>query len=211
MSDATLLSDSQVEVQATSVYHLPFDNIRGSLDASLSRLIAQGQSADSRVGMLLSTNITMLGALVAIVSSAILSHLSVLTWVAATIALLLGASSIACVAYASFPRARAADLDHGLSKVTPESGAFVDHTAENKQQTVLFFAEIAKLEAIDYLVKIRALKQDVYLDDLALQCHAVAKIVTLKFRVMRLAFMCLFAAIVPWLLAVAGIFSIKPF
>jgi hypothetical protein len=78
-------------------------------------------------------------------------------------------------------------------------------------QNRAFFAEIAKLEAIDYLAKIRALKQDTYVDDLVLQCHAVAQIVTLKFRLMRLAFMCLFAAIAPWLLAVAGIFSVKPF
>ena len=160
---------------------LPFDNLRNSLEMSLSRLITQGQSADARAGMILSTNIAMLGALVATVSASKVELLSPIAWACAMLAFMGGAMSIAQVAYAAFPR------------------------AARGSETVLFFGALAHSSHEAYNAKMRSMQADEYIDDLTHQCHSVAHIVNLKFRSVRSAFILLFAAIVPWMGAIAGV------
>ena len=160
---------------------IAFDNLRNSLETSLSRLVTQGQSADARAGMILSTNIAMMGALVAALSASRAGDLSGFGVFMVVVALALGAVSIGQVAYAAFPR---------TSKAS---------------ETVLFFGALANLSHAAYDQQMRSMTADSYLDDLTRQCHAVAQIVTMKFRAVRMAFILLFAAIIPWMVAVAAV------
>ncbi len=167
---------------------IAFDNLRNSLETSLSRLVTQGQSADARAGMILSTNIAMMGALVAALSASRAGDLSgfgvfmvVVRVFMVVVTLGLGAVSIGQVAYAAFPR---------TSKAS---------------ETVLFFGALATLSHAAYDQQMRSMTADSYLDDLTRQCHAVAQIVTMKFRAVRMAFILLFAAIIPWMVAVAAV------
>ena len=160
---------------------IAFDNLRNSLETSLSRLVTQGQSADARAGMILSTNIAMMGALVAALSASRAGDLTAFGVFMVVVALGLGAVSIGHVAFAAFPR---------TSKAT---------------ETVLFFGALSSLSHADYDRQLRTMTPDAYIDDLSRQCHAVAQIVTVKFRAVRTAFILLFAAILPWMISVAAV------
>jgi Family of unknown function (DUF5706) len=174
-----------------SAYLLPFDNLRSSLEMSLSRIVSQGHNADSRISMILSTDITMMGALVAVLSNVDANKLGVVSWIAAALVFILGVCSVALVAYASFPRG--AIGKHGRAPPTKAGNA-----------TVLFFSAIANMPHKEYLATIQSRKADAFLDDLVSQCHFVAQIVDLKFRALRLSFICLLAYILPWMLAIAS-------
>jgi hypothetical protein len=158
---------------------------------SLSRFISQGQNADSRISMILSANITMMGALVAVLSNSKLLSLGPGAWVASGLAFLLGICSIACVAYGSLPRGGI-----GKSNSLPQ-----DH---NFQGTVLFFSSVANMSEKEYRRIFQTMEADAFLDDLTRQCHAVAQIVDLKFRALRFSFICLILSILPWMLAISS-------
>lgn len=67
--------------------------------------------------------------------------------------------------------------------------------------SLIFFGCVATRSAEQYRKDVSALTPSVYLADLTAQCHRNAEIAALKYRRVRIATACLFAGIVPWVVA----------
>jgi hypothetical protein len=131
----------------------------------------------------------MMGALVAVLSNSDFFNLGSGAWVSSSLAFLLGTCSIAFVAFGSFPRG-------GIGKTS------VSSKNADLPGTVLFFSSAAAMQEKEHQLIFKSMEEDEFLDDLVRQCHYVAKIVDLKFRALRLAFLCLILGILPWMLAI---------
>jgi hypothetical protein len=154
---------------------LTADQLLRSQETTLARLVATGTIADSRSGLVISSNNGMLGALVASSSGTTLHAASSWLW------LMFGLTSVACsvsigmAALAAFPRP---GKQHG---------------------SLVFFGSIAEMRYEDYVERLRTVPQIDFARDLADQCHRVATIASLKFRWVRRAMATMIAAAVPWL------------
>jgi len=123
-----------------------------------------------------SSNIAMLGALIATTSGSAFLKAGAWSWVLVGLAAAGCISSIAMAALAAFPRP---GTRHG---------------------SLIFFGSIATMARDDYFNKLRAVPQMEFARDLADQCHRVAVIAALKFRWVRRAMVAMIVAAVPWLI-----------
>ena len=161
---------------------LTADQLLRSQETTLARLVATGTIADSRSGLVISSNIAMLGALVATLSSATLQKVGPWLWLSVGLAAAGCVASIAMAALAAFPR------------------------PGTRPGSVVFFGSIAEMPRDEYVTRLRAVPQMEFGRDLADQCHRVAVLAALKFRWVRRAMVAMICAAVPWLvcLQVAG-------
>lgn len=155
---------------------LTADQLLRSQETTLARLVATGTIADSRSGLVISSNIGMLGALVASFSGTAL--LAAESWLWLTVGLTSAAcvASIAMAALAAFPR------------------------PGHRPGSLIFFGSIAEMPREAYFERLRAAPQAEFARDLADQCHRVAVLAAMKFRWARRAMATMIAAAVPWLI-----------
>jgi hypothetical protein len=170
------------EFAGLSTGPLTADQLLRSQETTLGRLVATGTIADSRSGLVISSNIAMLGALIATLSGTTLVRAGPWIWVLIGLAAAGCVASIGMAALAAFPR------------------------PGNRPGSLVFFGSIAEMRRDDYFNSLRAVPQVEFARDLADQCHRVAVIASLKFRWVRRAMVMMIVAAVPWLicLEVAG-------
>ena len=155
---------------------LTADQLLRSQETTLARFVTTGTIADSRSGLVISTNIGMLGALVATFSGKTLPAAGSWLWVMGGMTSAACAASIAMAVLAAFPR--------------PGS----------RPGSLVFFGSIAQMPREAYFERLRAVPQIDFARDLADQCHSVAVLAALKFRWVRRAMATMIAAAVPWLI-----------
>jgi len=154
---------------------LTADQLLRTLDSTLARLVRTGAIADSRAGLVISSNIGMLGALAASLSGSLLHTASAWVWLLLVLTAAACVASIAMAALAAFPR------------------------PGTQPHSLVFFGSIAAMERDTYFDGLRKVPQVQYADDLADQCHRVAALAALKFRWVRRAMATMMAAALPWL------------
>jgi hypothetical protein len=154
---------------------LTADQILRSLETSLGRLVATGSIADSRSGLIISSNIAMLGALVAALSGTPFIRSGLPAWLLVGATAIACATSIAMAALAAFPR------------------------PGHRPGSLVFFGAIAELPRELYFSRLQTVPQFEFARDLADQCHRVATIASFKFRWVRRAMLALLVAALPWL------------
>lgn len=154
---------------------LSADQLLRSLETTLARLVATGKIADSRSGLVISSNIGMLGALVASFPGANLPAAGGWLWLAA------GSTAAACVASTTMAALAA----------FPRPGSH--------RGSLVFFGRIAEMEHDAYFEHLRGVPQVDFARDLADQCRSVAVLVAFKFRWVRRAMATMIAAALPWL------------
>jgi hypothetical protein len=154
---------------------LTADQLLRSQETTLARLVTTATIADSRSGLVISTNIGMLGALVASFSGATPPAAESWLWVMAGMTSAVSAASIAMAVLAAFPR--------------PGS----------RPGSLVFFGSIAQMSREAYLERLRAVPQIEFARDIADQCHRVAVLAALKFRWVRRAMATMITAALPWL------------
>jgi Family of unknown function (DUF5706) len=154
---------------------LTSDQLLRSLETSLARLVTTGAIADSRCGLVISSNIAMLGGLVAALAGTPFARSGPAAWTLVGLTAALCVLSIALAALAAFPR--------------PGS----------QQGSLLFFGSIAQMRRDEYFARLRASSQVDFARDLADQCHRVSQIAAFKFRWTRRSMIALLFAAVPWL------------
>lgn len=163
------------------------DQMFRAQEATLARLVSTGFLLDSRGAIVVSTNIALLGALIASVSaSSYLQSAGLLGWLFVLLAAGGCVASIGMAATAAFPRSAAAS------------------------RSIVFFGGIAAMSREGYHARMHSTTRAEYGRDLGDQCHFVATIVTFKFTWVRRAMITLIATAVPWLicLALAGRFHL---
>jgi hypothetical protein len=148
------------------------DQVIRGLELGLTRLVSTGAIADARGALILSTNLAMLGVLLASAPSVLALRGA---WLLVTVTALCCLGSVAAVALAALPRAAPA------------------------RPSIVFFAGISRLSRDAYLQRLCSISPGEYLGDLAEQCHSVARLTTFKFRCVRIAMILLVIAAVPWL------------
>ena len=146
-----------------------------SQELSLSRLVSTGSIADSRGALIISSNIAMLGAMVAALSGMDLLKGGIPVWGPPALTGLLCAGSVTAAAIGAFPR-----ISWGVN-------------------SIVFFGGVSRITSDAYQEKLHAITVGDYARDLAEQCHRVASLASLKFRCVRVASSLLTAAAVPWL------------
>jgi hypothetical protein len=151
------------------------DQLLRSLETSLARLVSTGAIADSRCGLVISSNIAMLGGLIASLAGTSFPRSGPGAWVLVGATVLCCIASISMAALAAFPR--------------PGS----------RPGSLLFFGSIAAMERDDYFDRLRASTQVDFARDLADQCHRVSQIAAFKFRWTRRSMIMLLLAAPPWL------------
>ena len=161
---------------------LTADQLLRSQETTLGRLVTTGTIADSRSGLVVSSNLAMLGALIATLSITTLLRAGPWLWLLVGLTAAGCLASISMAALAAFPR------------------------PGNRPGSLVFFGSIAEMARDDYFDRLRTVPQVDFARDLADQCHRVAVIAALKFRWVRRAMVTMIAAAIPWLicLEVAG-------
>lgn len=154
---------------------LTADQLLRSQETTLARLVTTGTIADSRSGLVISSNLAMLGALIATLSGAALPQAGPLLWPFVVLASAGCVASIAMAGLAAFPR------------------------PGTRPGSLVFFGSIAAMERDQYFDRLRTVAQVEFARDLADQCHRVAVLAALKFRWVRRAMATMIAAAVPWL------------
>ncbi len=177
---STSPSDSSFPPAASVGPHpLTADQLLRSQETTLARLVTTGTIADSRGGLVISSNLAMLGALVATLSGSVLPKVGALLWALVGTATVGCVASIAMAALAAFPR------------------------PGTRPGSLVFFGSIAMMERDEYFAKLRSVPQAEFARDLADQCHRVAVLAALKFRWVRRAMAMMIVAAAPWLVALA--------
>lgn len=146
------------------------------LEKTLERMLYWIAAADSKVAPVLGIDTAMLGVIAAIAPKP--GHWTLGAAVSAFLTVALVFASLVLLFLASFPRTA------GL------------------KGSLVFFGGITERERSLYVAEITDLKGQQYCEDLAIQCYRNAEIAGLKYRYVRLAMTTLFAAIIPWMLAV---------
>lgn len=184
----TISSPESLSVAGVGPVPLTADQLLRSQETTLSRLVATGTIADSRSGLVVSSNIAMLGALIATTSGSSFLKAGPWSWLLVALAALGCVASIAMAALAAFPR------------------------PGTRPGSLVFFGSIAEMPREDYFNRLRAVPQVEFARDLADQCHRVAVIAALKFRWVRRAMVAMLFATVPWLacLELAGLLRTGP-
>lgn len=160
---------------------LTADQLLRSQETTLARLVATGTIADSRSGLVISSNIGMLGALVASISGRNAVAAEAWLWLMAAFTAAACLTSIAMAALAAFPR------------------------PGTRPGSLVFFGSIAELPLETYFERLRSVPQVEFAHDLADQCHRVAALASLKFRWVRRAMVTMIGAAVPWLICLGWV------
>ncbi|MBE7416501.1 MAG: hypothetical protein HS128_01935 [Ideonella sp.] len=172
---STVTATGAAEPRSVGPLPLTADQLLRSQESTLARLVATGTIADSRSGLVISSNIGMLGALVASLSGKTLLAAGAGLWLVAALTAAACAASIAMAAVAAFPR------------------------PGRQSDSLVFFGSIAEMPLDTYFDRLRTVPQMDLARDLADQCHRVAELAALKFRWVRRAMVTMIAAAVPWL------------
>src|SRR5882672_7520552 len=114
---------------------LTADQLLRSQETTLARLVATGMIADSRSGLVVSSNIAMLGALIATTSGSAFLRAGAWPWLLVGLAALGSVASIVMAALAAFPR------------------------PGNRPGSLVFFGSIAEMPREDYFNRLRAVPQ----------------------------------------------------
>ncbi len=164
-------------IESRSVGPLPLtaDQMLRSQETTLARLVTTGAIADSRSGLVISSNIGMLGALVASLSGTALRTAGAGLWLMLGLTTAICVTSIAMAALAALPR------------------------LGTRPGSLVFFGSIAEMSREAYFERLRTVPQIEFAHDLADQCHRVAVLATMKFRWVRRAMAAMMAAALPWL------------
>lgn len=147
----------------------------------LSRLLEWIKAADSRLRLVLPISTTMLGALAVLIPP--LSGWTVLGGIAASGATFFLALSITFAAFASFPRTK------------------------GPLGSLIYFGGIVSKDLGQYEAAVKSQTLDEYLEDLVRQSHRNAQIADQKFVWLQRSIGCMFAAAVPWALAIFILYS----
>lgn len=172
---ATPSAPAMFSVFAAHPTPLSADQLLRSLETTLARLVATGAIADSRGGLVISTNIAMLGALVALLSGTTFVASGPVAW------LWIGATALCCLA----------SIAMATLAAFPRTG--------HRAGSLVFFGSIASLPREEYFARLQNATQLEFARDLADQCHRVATLADFKFRWVRRAMVTLLVAAVPWL------------
>jgi len=178
-----MLTPQPVSIESSGVGPTPLtaDQLLRSQETTLARLVATGTIADSRSGLVISSNIGMLGALVASISGGNAVAAATWLWLMAGITVIACLASIAMAALAAFPR------------------------PGTRRGSLVFFGSIAEMPLDTYFERLRAVPQVEFAHDLADQCHRVASLAALKFRWVRRAMVTMICAAVPWLICLGWV------
>lgn len=147
----------------------------------LSRLLEWIKAADSRLRLVLPLSTTMLGTLAVLIPP--LSGWTVLGGIAASGATFFLALSIAFAAFSSFPR------------------------TNGPLGSLIYFGGIVSKDLGQYEAAVKSQTPDEYLEDLVRQSHRNAQIADRKFTWLQRSIGCMFAASVPWALAIFILYS----
>jgi len=158
---------------------LSADQLLRSQETTLGRLVATGTIADSRGGLVISSNVGMLGALVASFSVTTPQATGPWLWLMTGLTLAGCVASLAMAAMAAFPR------------------------PGKRHDSLIFFGSIAEMPGDAYFDRLRSVSQIDFARDLADQCHRVAELAALKFRWVRRALAMMIVAALPWLVCLA--------
>jgi hypothetical protein len=137
--------------------------------------VSTGAIADSRSALVISSNIGMLGALVATLAGKSPGADASWLWLLIGFTAACCGTSIAMAALAAFPR------------------------PGRQTDSLVFFGSIAEMPLATYFERLRSVPQVEFARDLAEQCHRVATLAAMKFRWVRRAMAAMIVAAVPWL------------
>lgn len=151
------------------------------LDRILGRNLGWIATADSKVAPILAVDTAMLGVLAALVPRP--SGWTFLQVAATSLAVALLLASVVCLVLAVFPR------------------------TEGPRGSRVYFGSIAKMEREAYVTSILSGVTQELLQDFTRQCHRNAEIADAKFSYVRRAMLLVFFSIIPWLVAVALLYS----
>jgi len=167
---------------------LTADQLLRSQETTLARLVSTGAIADSRSALVISSNIGMLGALVATLAGRAPGAGATWLWLLIGFTTACCGASIAMAALAAFPR------------------------PGRQPDSLVFFGSIAEMPLATYFERLRSVPQIEFARDLAEQCHRVATLAAMKFRWVRRAMAAMIVAAVPWLvcLEMAGRLPVGP-
>jgi len=171
----TAFTTATGELRSVGPLPLTADQLLRSQETTLARLVTTGAIADSRSGLVISSNIGMLGALVASISGTTLGSAGAVLWLLLALTAAICVASIVMAALAALPR------------------------PGTRPGSLVFFGSIAEMSRDDYFERLRTVAQVDFARDLAEQCHRVAVLAALKFRWVRRAMAAMMAAAVPWL------------
>ncbi len=150
-------------------------NLDKRIDAAeknLQRLIDWTERCDNKAAILLGVAISMTGVTLAAASQ--LEHWTKALYLLTPAALLPLVASLVFVYLVIWPRTK------------PPNDSLV------------FFGSIAKHDYHEYLGLFKEQNQAMYLDDLLMQCHVNAQVVTNKFARLKWAYRLLLMAVIPW-------------
>lgn len=159
------------------------DFTNSDLETVLARQLSWIQAADTRAGFILPLATSLLGVIAALTPKDMCSweFTPIVFAVAASVFLII---SLICVACASFPRTTG-----------PEG-------------SLIFFGGIASLKLDEYQSKINDLTVGDYRCDLIAQCHRNAQIADRKYIWVKRSLLCIFIALLPWVLAIFELISL---
>lgn len=138
----------------------------------LARILEWIRAADARFPPLAAMNTAMLGIIVALAID--VNKWTLMLVVVASVAAILLALSLICLALAMFPR------------------------IGGPPRSVIYFEIIKAMDSASYHTAINDLTETDYLSDLIEQSHRNAEIAHVKFRYVRFAMVAWFTAIIPW-------------
>lgn len=152
------------------------------LEDNLARQLAWIAAAESKIPFVFSANTIMIGLLAA------LSPSSVCDWttrsvVLASIAAVLGLTSLLLLSLASFPKTK------------------------GPKGSLIYFGGIVKRKTAEYEDAVHDMSSQSYFQDLASQCHRNAEIAGLKYKWIKRALVLLYLAVIPWALALYSLYS----
>src|SRR5205085_11720781 len=75
-------------------------------------------------------------------------------------------------------------------------------STESPNNSILYFGTIAKMSNENFKIKFKTISEEDYLDDMLTQIHRISGILERKFYRLKTSLICLFLAVVPWLLAI---------
>lgn len=155
------------------------------LEANLARQLHWIAAADTKAAFAFTLITAMLGLLAAIAPRNP-SAWSVATAVFTSFAVALGAAGLLFLSFASFPR------------------------TGGPKGSLIYCNGIAQRSGEQFKQAVDQLSLDAYAADLAAQCHRNAEIATRKFAWIQRALLCLYLAVLPWVLALWLLYSAVP-
>lgn len=157
------------------------DHRQELIEKTLSRLLEWIRAADAKIAPILAIDTSMLGVFAAF--AATVSDWTTGCTLLAALAVVPLLLSLLFLSLAAFPR------------------------TEGPKGSVLYFEGIKSMEVDTYQSELLNLSEDTYLADLANQCHRNAEIASVKFKFVRISMVCLFIAIIPWLVVVYTLYQ----